>query len=101
MTAELTPLLKRMVIEECNVKDVAPAQIGDDDVVIGGQGALRLDSLDAVEIVTSLERHFGIRLESAGDSRKIFRSFNVMSEFITENATPDRLQAFISKHQSQ
>ena len=98
---ELTPLLKRMVIEECNVKNLAPSEIGDDEAIIGGPGPLRLDSLDAVEIVTALERHFGLRLESAGASRKIFRSFKAMSEFVSQNASPDRLQAFVSRHQSQ
>lgn len=86
--------LKRLVIKDCNVKNVTPAQIGDEDVIIGGTGLLRLDSLDAVEIVTSLERHFDIRFESAGESRKIFHSFKAMADHVVRMARPERVTTF-------
>src|SRR5689334_7764578 len=90
--------LKKMVIRECNVQDVAVSQIGDEEPIIGGEGALKLDSLDAVEIVTSLERSFGIRFESAGESRHIFKSFNDMAKHVCVNSSQDRVALFIDTH---
>ena len=94
----LRSALKKLVIQECNVKGVSFEQIGDEEVIIGGTGALRLDSLDAVEIVTSLERCFGLQLDSAGESRKVFKSFAVMSDYVVKNSTSERIATFVAKY---
>lgn len=88
--------LKKMVIRECNVLEVTPAQIGNEDLIIGGEGALRLDSLDAVEIVAALERSFGIKFQTAGESRHIFKSFNAMANYVANHSLPERLELFIT-----
>jgi acyl carrier protein len=91
---KLIPSLKSMVIRECNVEGFSPEQIQDHEPIIGGP--MPLDSLDAVEIVAALERSFGIRLESAGSSRHIFKSFNVMAEYVLKNSEPDRVSKFLN-----
>ncbi|MDR2215498.1 MAG: phosphopantetheine-binding protein [Nevskiaceae bacterium] len=87
--------LKKMVIRECNVRDITLEEIGDDEPIIGER--LPLDSLDAVEIVAALERYFGIRLESAGASRKVFRSFRTMAEFVSANANGEKIAIFVTR----
>lgn len=94
----LTRSLKKMVITECNVPGVSPDQVGDQDQIIAGEGALKLDSLDAVEIVAALDRHLGLKIDSAGDSRKIFKSFTVLSEYVLAHSEAERLTKFISQH---
>ena len=94
--ATLSSGLKRMVIRECNVKNVAPEQIGDEEQIIGGTGALALDSLDAVEIVSALERNFGIKLENAGEARGVVKNFSSMSEFVMQNAAPETVDRFLN-----
>ena len=93
--------LKWMVIRECNVEGASATQIGDDEPVIGGQDRLRLDSLDAVEIVAAIERDFGFKLETVGAARKIFKSFAVMSDYIQQNVPEPAIEAFIVKKQAQ
>jgi acyl carrier protein len=95
---ELRQSLKQMVIDECNVKGATPSEIADTDPLIGGFGVLKLDSLDAVEIATALERHFGIKLESVGVSRQIFKSFNALSDYIEKNASVEVVSAFKAKY---
>ena len=96
--SELNAALKAMVLQECNVRGVRGEDIGDEDLVIGGKGSLQLDSLDAVEIVSALERQFGIRLESAGDARQVFRSFQAMSDYVVANASAEKTAAFVATH---
>jgi acyl carrier protein len=91
--ASLVLGLKKLVIEECRVEGVTAETLTNDEPIIGGK--LPLDSLDAVEIVAAIERCFGIRIENAGASRKIFQSFKVMAEYVLENASEDRINAFI------
>ena len=83
--ADLNLQLKRMLIQECNVKNCAPEDIGDEDQLIGGKGRLQLDSLDAVEIVSALERIYEIRLDNPGDARKVLHSFASMRDFVVKN----------------
>jgi acyl carrier protein len=79
--------LKRMLIEECNVKNCSPEDIGDDDQLIGGSGRLKLDSLDAVEIVSALERNHGIRLDNPGEARKVLRTFASLRDYVIAHGT--------------
>ena len=87
--------LKQMVIRECNVKNLAPAQITDVEPIIGGTGALALDSLDAVEIVSALERNFGIKLEDAGSARGVVKNIEAMSDFVVANTPPEKVESFV------
>jgi acyl carrier protein len=82
---ELNLKLKRMLIDECNVKNCTPEDINDEDQLIGGNGKLKLDSLDAVEIVSALERTYNIRLDNPGDARKVLRTFASMRDFVITN----------------
>jgi acyl carrier protein len=82
---DLSLQLKEMLIRECNVKNCTPEDIRDEDQLIGGSGKLKLDSLDAVEIVSALERHYSIHLEDPGQARKVMRTFGTLREFVQGN----------------
>lgn len=91
--------LKKMVIKECNVRGIAADQVSDEDQIIAGEGALKLDSLDAVEIVAALDRHLGLKVDNAGESRKIFKSFAVLGDYVKANAPSAQVEAFVTRHQ--
>ncbi len=93
--SQLRTGLKKMVIRECNVKNVEPTQIGDSAPIIGGAGPLVLDSLDAVEIVAALERNFGLKVEDAGAARSIIKNFEAMSDYVVRNAPNERVELFL------
>lgn len=81
---DLSLKLKRMLIQVCNVKNCAPEDIDENDQLIGGNGKLRLDSLDAVEIVSALEREYGLRLDGPGDARQVLRTFATLREYVAK-----------------
>ena len=85
---ELNLKLKRLLIDECNVKNCTPEDIGENDQLIGGSGRLKLDSLDAVEIVSALERTYAIRLDNPGEARKVLRTFASLRDYVLENQKP-------------
>jgi len=95
--SDLQTALKSMVIDECRVANVSLQQIRNDRPIIGGDAGLPLDSLDAVEIVTALERHFDIKLENAGASRHLFKSFDAMSAYLEIHAKKDKIQKFMER----
>jgi acyl carrier protein len=75
----LKQALKAMIIKECG-KDIEPAQISDDEQLIGGP--LELDSLDALQICLAVVEHYGVRIEGGKDARKALASINSLAETI-------------------
>lgn len=74
--------LKKILIEELNLEDVTPEGI-EDDAPLFGEG-LGLDSLDAVELVVLLEKHFGVEVINLEEGRLAFQSINTLAAYIEE-----------------
>ena len=79
-TASLKSELKRIVVEELNLVHVRPEEIGDDDPLFGDR--FGLDSIDAVELVFQLKKHFGVVIKNQSDGRSILQSINTICTFI-------------------
>jgi acyl carrier protein len=80
---ELKENLKKQIIEQLNLKEVKPEDIGDDQpLFVDGLG---LDSIDALELIVLLQQHYGIKLSKAEDGPAVFRSVNTLADYITAN----------------
>jgi len=80
---ELKENLKRQIVEQLNLKDIKPEDIGDDQpLFVEGLG---LDSIDALELIVLLQQHYGIRLSRAEDGPAVFRSVSTMADYIQAN----------------
>ncbi len=80
---DLKENLKKQIVEQLNLKDINPADIGDDQpLFVEGLG---LDSIDALELIVLLQQHYGIKLAKAEDGPIVFRSVNTMAEYIMAN----------------
>jgi acyl carrier protein len=74
--------LKKLIVEELNLEEISPEDI-EDDAPLFGEG-LGLDSLDAVEIVVILEKHFGVEVKSLDEGREAFSSISALAAYIEE-----------------
>ncbi len=84
--AESRQRLKELLVENLNLQDVTVEQISDDSPLFGGD--IGLDSLDAVEIVVILQRHFGVEIKDMDIGRRVFQSIRVLAEYIYEKTNP-------------
>ena len=75
--------LKKAVVEDLNLEEVTPEDIADDEPLFGD--GLGLDSLDAVELVVIVKRHFGVEIKDMSEGREAFASINALTKFIEEN----------------
>lgn len=72
--------LKTQIIEQLNLAEVKPADI-DPDAALFGDG-LGLDSIDALELIVLLEKHYGIKIQDPKDGKTIFQSVRTMATYI-------------------
>ena len=75
--------LKQVIIDGLKLEGVTQADIKS-DVPLFGEG-LGLDSLDAVELVMLVEKHFGVRITNSETAVKAFQSIDRLADFIESN----------------
>jgi len=73
--------LKKYLVDDLHLEDVAPEDIADEAPLFGDDG-LGLDSLDAVELVVLLQKRFGVLVKDMEEAKAAFASVNSLSEFI-------------------
>ncbi len=88
---ELTKI--RQKVKQLLVKNLVQLDMLDpteikDDVALFGEG-LGLDSLDALEIVVLLQKHFNIEIKDMNEGREVFATVDSLSRFIQMNASKD------------
>jgi acyl carrier protein len=80
--AELRLRLKRLIVEELNLRGRDPETIEDDAVLFGP--ALGLDSLDALQLAVAVEEQLGVRLPDGDEARSVFRSVRTIADYVLE-----------------
>lgn len=81
---ELKEELKSKIIEALNLEDMNPSDMEDDAPLFGDEG-LGLDSIDALELIVLLEKNYGIKITDPKEGKDIFKSINVMSDYVAAN----------------
>jgi acyl carrier protein len=71
--------LKNILIESLNL-EVTPDQFHDDDLIFGEK--FGLDSIDALEIICQVERHFGVAIRNTKEGRPALQTINSLAAFI-------------------
>ncbi|HVU17929.1 MAG TPA: phosphopantetheine-binding protein [Candidatus Didemnitutus sp.] len=81
MSDPLTQRLKSLVVNTLKLDGVRPEDIPDDEPLIGSP-RFGLDSIDALELVLSLEKEFGLKIGSSEESRKALASVGALAAYI-------------------
>ncbi len=85
---EIRQKVKQLLVKNLvQLEMLDPAEIKD-DVALFGEG-LGLDSLDALEIVVLLQKHFNIEIKDMNEGREVFATVDSLSRFIQMNASKD------------
>lgn len=77
--------LVNLVIKQCNVEGIKAEEVALNLPIIGPESPLDLDSLDALEIVVAVQKHYNVRIGGENISREILQSFTALADFIRQN----------------
>lgn len=80
---EIQEILTQALIRELRLEDVTPETL-DVNAPLFGDSGLGLDSLDAVELVVLVEKHFGVAIASAEQAQEVFGSVTQLTNYIAE-----------------
>ena len=72
--------LKHLVVDALNLDDVAPEEIQEDEPLF--DSGLALDSIDALELVVSLEKKYQIKIGSSEESKAALASIRTLADLI-------------------
>lgn len=78
---DLIKELKTKIVESMKL-EISPDEI-DSDAALFGEG-LGLDSIDVLELVVMLDRHYGIKIVNMDEGRKALASVRSIAAYITE-----------------
>ena len=81
--ATLKLKLKELLVSGLRLQDTEPAGIADDQpIFVEGLG---LDSIDALELVVSLEKKFGVSVPNSETARQALATVNALHDYVVAN----------------
>lgn len=82
-SAQLKSRLKEMLVDNLML-DFSAEEIRDDQPLFGPEG-LGLDSVDALQLVVGLDKHFGLKVSDPAAAKVILESINTIATAVEEN----------------
>jgi len=77
---ELIDQLKAQIVDALQLEDITPNDFEADTPLF--MEGLRLDSIDAIELILLLEKQYGIKIEDPQKRREILKSVRTMADLI-------------------
>jgi acyl carrier protein len=78
--ASIKEQLKVLILKSLRITDLTPADLRDDQQLLAGE--LEIDSIDVLQLVMEIERHFGIKLVQENFNQKNLESVNALAAVI-------------------
>ena len=71
----------KLCVESCD-EHCDPPRITDDEIRVGPQAPLQLDSLDALQVSMAIKKTYGLRLPDSKETRRVLSSVANMAEHL-------------------
>jgi acyl carrier protein len=78
--------LKSIIVTGLRLTDVKPSDMADDQKLLGGD--LDFDSIDILQLVLEIERHFGIKLVDGEFDENTWQSVQTLTQAVESKLAP-------------
>jgi acyl carrier protein len=78
--ASVKEQLKPIILKSLRIADLAPEDLRDDQPLLGGD--LEIDSIDILQLILEIERHFAIKLVDAKFDENVWGSIDALAAAI-------------------
>jgi acyl carrier protein len=85
-TTELKTRIRQLLVDNLLLQ-IEPSTIRDDQPLFGADG-LGLDSVDALQLVVALDKHYGLKVPDPESARQILQSINSITAAIQACSPP-------------
>ena len=82
---ELIDDLRKNILAELPLEDITEDDIQADTLLFDADEGLGFDSLDAVELVVVVEKHYGVAINDPDIAKAVFKNLDVLSDYILNN----------------
>jgi acyl carrier protein len=84
LMTDLIKELQNKIIDTLKLEDVSPADIGEEDQLVGGE--LGLDSIDVLELVIMIEKDYAVKIDNKELGARVFVNLKTLATHIREMA---------------
>lgn len=74
--------IKEVILHALNIKNIKPDDIQNDAPLFAKDNILGLDSIDAIELIMAIQKHFNVRIADQNLARHILESIDTIAEFL-------------------
>ena len=86
--ASVKEQLKPIILKSLRITDLTPDDLRDDQPLFGGE--LEIDSIDVLQLIMEVERHFGIKLVQGTFNQKYLESVDALASAIESKVAEAR-----------
>jgi len=79
---QLKEEVKSVIIKTLNINKIDPASIDTSAPLFAPDNPFGLDSVDAIDIIMTVQKHFDVRIADQNLARDVLESIDTLAEFI-------------------
>jgi len=74
--------VKKLIIETLKFENIRPDDIIDDVSFFSGENKIKIDSIDVIELVVSIQKKFNVKIDDQNLAKDVINTVNSISEFV-------------------
>lgn len=74
--------VKEVIIKTLNINKINPEDVDDSAPLFSPDNAFGLDSVDAIDIIMTVQKHFNVRIADQNLARDVLESIDTLAAFI-------------------
>ena len=79
---QLKEEVKEVIIRTLNINKINPEDVDDSAPLFAPDNPFGLDSVDAIDIIMTVQKHFDVRIADQNLARDVLESIDTLAEFI-------------------